>query len=130
MINYSVYTSNKSTSDLKSPFLLVALTAIILVYGIRCYYIEDSKNSTYIIMFFMSLILFWRCMTIRKVTQNPDTGNMEAELEGTCFVWFVVFANILKLSTEIVLNYFTDLSILNSNNKISQLLKFTLNVHD
>lgn len=127
MINYSVYTSDKSLTNLKSPFLIVSLLMVTMNYGMRCYYIEDSKNSMLIVLFFLSLILFWRSLTLDRTRISQFDGSMIVELKGTNMVKVMIFINIIKLISEIIFRVSDIKSLFVGDQKYKKLFTFLLN---
>lgn len=127
MINYSVYTSDKSLTNLKSPFLIASLLMVTMNYGTRCYYIEDSKNSMLIVLFFLSLVLFWRSLTLERTRISQLDGSLIVDLKGGTMVKVMIVINIIKLVSEIVFRVSDIKNLFKGDAKSKRLLTFLLN---
>jgi hypothetical protein len=101
MTYYSTYLTRKSVENNKNPFLLLALMGVSFYYGFRCYYAEESKNSMLILLFFMSLVMSWRSLTIHRCYKSAVDGAIQIDLCGEGWVWLLAGINMLKLFTEV-----------------------------
>ena len=127
MINYSVYTSDKSITNIKSPFLALSLTLVTLNYGFHCYYFQDSKNSMLILLFFLSLIMYWRSFTIQKSSLVPADKSLIIELKGGCIVYFMILLNFIKFATEVSFIVFDISHLFSGRGRVIQVISFLLN---
>lgn len=104
MYYYSLYTSDWVMKNFKTPILTVMLGVIVLNYGLRCYYHEDSGNSILLVMFCMSLGLFWRCLSVDYIETDLNTNSRTIHLKGNLLTYLMILLNLGKMGVEIVIS--------------------------
>ena len=133
MYYYSSICSKKDAKDNKNFYLIIVMVMITMNYGFRCYILEDSKNSMLCLLFLMSMLLFWRCFTIEKVTLEDDGEEKEIKvtLKGRMLIWVLIAFAFLKLITEIWFSMVGAPAFLKpGNEKLAFVLTFTFNMNN
>src|SRR3990167_8283067 len=123
-------TTSKSTSELKSPFLIGVLSICCLYYGFRCYIVEESKNTMLILLFFLSLMNMWRSLKIQSIQKSEQDNSITVEHKGLGLTYLMLVLNILKCITEVWFKFYGSPAFFQSlGSEISFILTFTLNAN-
>jgi hypothetical protein len=110
MFYYSLYTAQWGMQNFKTPIITIVLGLIVMSYGLRCYYHEGSENSILILLFCLSLGLYWRCLSVDYVETDLKTNSRTIHLKGSLLTYLTILLNVGKLVVEIILSQNTQQS--------------------
>ena len=102
------YDHDNRDIPLTNPILVVAFSTAVFIFGYRAYFVEEFQDNLLFLMFLVSMLAFWRCLTIKKLDEIRKNGTSiyKIRLQGIVVLALLIILSLMRLASLILLNLY------------------------